>query len=1298
MRSTVFAAIILTAGLGVNAALETIIPMPKQARAIGAPVPLDGHRVVVAAGAQMRIAAEEINERVVALGGAKLPVLPLDGELPEGKLLVIAPCTARVFGTKVSPENPGPQGYVIEPQGERLLLIGSDSLGALYAAVTCRQLIVKQDGRLWLQRAAIRDWPDYKHREHGIAFAEHLRDRWYDMLSAERSGDLAKARDAAASFVRVQKPYFDWMLRAKINLAWHRTNLKPGDAPDATTVARAALKEIHDYGLARGIRTLDGDTTAIGAYPRDKDKPDFKDVVRHRSHNRYFCWSRLDLHRERARRAAKWLADAGYKGYYLHATDGGGWENPELWKDRCPRCRAAYGDDRAKADATVFGIYHEEIRKRVPDLTFVAVIYPYTGRYLDPDYVYGRAAEQMGQGEAARQVADRTAADLTRFIRRLDGLLPDDVYVCIRESERRHFDLARAAWGKRRFQLYYEYAFWKGWRPTFITTALWTRTFHCPGYDDILFSPLRAWTEMTQLLGVECSWNTRRPGSGAFDADRWHRIGTAVAPPPERRSFALRACRFQFGDEAGPLMAPLFAENISHMFITQPDEVMKRLPIADPVATMVGQAEATARAAGSLDRLWELQRQRPVLREPWLGYVLNWYRFTHGARILARHRAHMLAARAAIRRGERSEMETHLAAARDHLAAAAPQWETVRRRTPESKLFRSYMRKTSREGRLHHLDVEALRAEVDDLWKRREQLIASHTIPAWFERAWRERTVVAAPAATAVTIDGRLDEPAWRTAWPVEHFLDYRALRLEALETRARLLYDAETLYVAFECLDPEPGAITAVMSGRDEHRLCDSVELLVAPSRSGREFVHWIVDSRGAVFDARASKQADGRVAYSREWNGTARVAARREADRWVVEMAVPASELGFALREGRTRAVLLCRNIVHTRRAGEEEQTAAVWLDGSNFHTVSKFAALRLAGAGERPPAPRLGLELQPMAFRHVTTGEGSGTAVGGDLRIEADRTLHDARVTASFTDGVKPLGQQPVSGPDTVRLIWRPDEPFHALIREEVPGVVCTVTVEAREGKWAFARRFGSPRRPAVPPEQLFTDGVAGKALAEPAYVSGKAIELAEGTVEFWVKPSWDVVPRPSGPGWSLEHTFLHRGPIRPDYPYLSNRDSFTISHESGGSLHCILSNSRYENRSVTASIRGWRAGAWHHVAVQWKLEDGGRTAMAIFIDGELASDQCRGTSRSPNTRPLVVRQLPLPVQIGAMTTGFRPTDGAIDELRISSVRRYTGRFTPARRLEADAHTLTLFHFDGTLDAAQPAGLKARHGPAQ
>lgn len=1299
--------VLLAVCLPAGAAIDTIIPLPKEVRAVGEAVPLGGFRIVVAAGPRMRIAADEINERVVSLGRRALPVLELEDELPEGKLIVVAPCTTRTFGLEISPRDPGSQGYLIQPQGRRLFLIGSDTLGTLYAAVTCRQLIFRRDGTVFLQPAAVRDWPDYKHREHGMAFAEHLRDQWYSISSAERKGNLDKARELALGFVRVQKGYYDWMLRAKINLAWHSTNIKPGDAPPDTTAVRAALKEIHEYGLARGIDSMAGDTTAIGTYPKDKDNPGFSDIVRHRSHNRYFCWSRLDYHRRRAKRAAKWLAEAGYTGYYLHATDGGGWENPELWKDRCRLCRKTYGNDRAKADATVFRVYYDEIKRRIPTVKFVAVIYPYTGRYLDPDFVTQRAAAQMGAGPPAREVGLRISRELTEFIRRLDTMLPEDVYVCIRESERRHFDLARAAWGKRRFQLYYEYAFWKGWRPTFVTTPLWTRTFHRSGYDDILFSPLPAWSELTQLLGVDCSWNVGRPGAREFDTERWHEIGTAVPPPPERKTFALRACRFLFGDEAGPLMAPLWAENISHMFIAKPDEVMKRLTIDDPVATMAGQAEATGRAAASLEGLWKLHERRPVLSDRWYGYFLNWYRFTHGARILARHRTHMLAARRAIREGNRAQVEEHLAAAREHLTGSASHWETVRKRATGADLFRSYLRKTSREGMLFHLDTAALKAEADDLWERREKLIAAHTIPRWFERSCRRRTIVAAPASGPISVDGRLNEAAWAKARPIEHFMDYRALRFEALETRGRLVYDAENLYAAFECFDPSPSEITLAMPDRDEHALCDSIELLVAPGRGSKDFVHWIVDSRGTVFDARASRDPDGRVTYSPKWNGTAQVAVARTTDRWVVEMAVPATDLGVRPREGRSCAALLCRNIVHTRPKGEEEQNAIVFLDGASFHTVSKFAELRFTGAAERPPEARVGLVLQPMTFRHVTTGEGSGTAIGGDLRIETDRYLHDVRVSVSFTDGVRPLGRKHLGGAGLVRLIWRPKEPFFTVIREEVRGVVCTFKVTAREGEWIFVRRFGSPRRASVPHEKLFTEGTSGKALAGPVYFSSVApetIQLAEGTVEFWTRPRWDVVPRGSGPGWSLEHTFFNMGPIRPDYPYLSNHDSLTISHETYGSLVCILSNSRYESRTVSASIRDWRRGQWHHVAVQWKLDDGGKpaaagkTSMAIFIDGRLASDRCRGSAKSPNTQPLEMRQLPLPIQIGSMNTGFAGADAAIDELRISSVRRYTGTFTPRERLEPNERTLALFHFDGTLDAAVPRGLKAICGPAQ
>jgi hypothetical protein len=263
------------------------------------------------------------------------------------------------------------------------------------------------------------------------------------------------------------------------------------------------------------------------------------------------------------------------------------------------------------------------------------------------------------------------------------------------------------------------------------------------------------------------------------------------------------------------------------------------------------------------------------------------------------------------------------------------------------------------------------------------------------------------------------------------------------------------------------------------------------------------------------------------------------------------------------------------------------------------------------------------------------------------------------------------------------------------------VCTFTATSDEGTWSFVRRFGSPLRAAIPGEKLYAPGVDGQALAQPAFFSSfnpAAIQLPEGTVELWVRPHWDVAPRASGPRGSLEHTFLNLGPIRPDYPYLSNHSSLTISHSADGYLACIISNSRYEPRTVHASIRDWRKGEWHHVALQWKLDDGGKTSMALFIDGKLASDRVKGSERSPNTQPLDLRELHLPIQIGSMNTGFRPAEADIDELRISSVRRYSGPFTPPKRFDPDAQTLTLFHFDGSLGAALPGGLTATAGPAQ
>ena len=85
------------------------------------------------------------------------------------------------------------------------------------------------------------------------------------------------------------------------------------------------------------------------------------------------------------------------------------------------------------------------------------------------------------------------------------------------------------------------------------------------------------------------------------------------------------------------------------------------------------------------------------------------------------------------------------------------------------------------------------------------------------------------------------------------------------------------------------------------------------------------------------------------------------------------------------------------------------------------------------------------------------------------------------------------------------------------------------------------------------------------------------------------------------------------------------------------------------------------------------------MAFYIDGQLASDRCQGSAKSPNDRPLQMKPLPFPVQLGSMNTGYRPADALIDELRIGSVRRYDRAFVPEKRMKQDAATLALFHFD-------------------
>ena len=96
------------------------------------------------------------------------------------------------------------------------------------------------------------------------------------------------------------------------------------------------------------------------------------------------------------------------------------------------------------------------------------------------------------------------------------------------------------------------------------------------------------------------------------------------------------------------------------------------------------------------------------------------------------------------------------------------------------------------------------------------------------------------------------------------------------------------------------------------------------------------------------------------------------------------------------------------------------------------------------------------------------------------------------------------------------------------------------------------------------------------------------------------------------------------------------------------------------------------------------------LRLFIDGRLAG-------KTPLLGDL--RVVPSACLLGGLAANFdafKPLDGLIDEVRISKVARYDQTFTPAPRFEADADTLSLYHFDeGTGEELKDSSGNNHHG---
>jgi len=261
-------------------------------------------------------------------------------------------------------------------------------------------------------------------------------------------------------------------------------------------------------------------------------------------------------------------------------------------------------------------------------------------------------------------------------------------------------------------------------------------------------------------------------------------------------------------------------------------------------------------------------------------------------------------------------------------------------------------------------------------------------------RARAERT------ESAIVLDGRLDEPAWSRAPAINDFRQIEPVQGADpfLATEARVLFDAQFLYIGMEVHDPEGAAgVRAPDLRRDfVYAENDLVGISLDGFGDGRSAIAFQVNPRGALRDVRAF---DGQY-YDVEWQGVWDVRSRIHEEGWTAEIRIPWSTLRYDPDAAAWRMILVRRSRRLNEEAGWPE-----WPRQNNPYSM-RFAGLL---EGLSPPPPARNVHFQPYV---VTRSEGDPTvralgeertiAVGGEMKwTVAPTTVVDLTVNTDFAE---------------------------------------------------------------------------------------------------------------------------------------------------------------------------------------------------------------------------------------------------------------------------------------------------------
>ncbi len=218
-------------------------------------------------------------------------------------------------------------------------------------------------------------------------------------------------------------------------------------------------------------------------------------------------------------------------------------------------------------------------------------------------------------------------------------------------------------------------------------------------------------------------------------------------------------------------------------------------------------------------------------------------------------------------------------------------------------------------------------------------------------------------------VDGVLDDAVWASAAIIDDFVQQEPNEgAPASErTEVRILYDAQTLYLGVRAYDSNPDAVTATEMRRDSNRILDedNFQIILDTFMDSRSAYMFVTTPLGAQLDQQVSNEGEGSRGggassnINKDWDGVWSVSARRDAEGWIAEIAIPMVTLRFPESSTQSWGINLMRNI-----GRKNEQ--AFWAPIPRAYGITRVS---LAGTLDELQSLNRGRDLRIKPF--VTSG---------------------------------------------------------------------------------------------------------------------------------------------------------------------------------------------------------------------------------------------------------------------------------------------------------------------------------------